>query len=371
MSPDGKAGGGGEPERISVEAPGAGPASTQIWIGSGLLERADELIRSRSGRVFLFAARSARNAIRPLRAALAPRLVLDREIGDGESGKTLAAAGALAGEALAAGLRRDDAIVAAGGGVATDLVGFAAAIALRGVPWSAVPTTTAGMADAAVGGKTGVNLELGKNLLGAFHAPETILVDPSALSTLSDRDYRAGLVEACKAAWIADAELARRLEREADAILARDPAALRALLAGAIRVKARVVESDPRDAGRRHLLNFGHTLGHALEAAGGFATLRHGEAVAWGIAAALAISIRRAGLPEAAAERMRAVLARFGPYPEPVRDAARLEPLILRDKKTLSGGLSSVLLSGIGEARVETGVTVREWLDAAAIMSIS
>ena len=154
-------------------------------------------------------------------------------------------------------------------------------------------------------------------------------------------------------------------------MLARDAAALRALLAGAIRVKARDRRVGSAGRGRRHLLNFGHTLGHALEAAGGFAALRHGEAVAWGIAAALAISVRRAGLPEAAANRMLSVLARFGPYPDPVRDAALLEPLILRDKKTLSGGLSSVLLSRIGEARVETGVTVREWLDAAAIMSIS
>src|SRR5262249_12149098 len=158
---------------------------------------------------------------------------------------------------------------------------------------------------------------LGKNLLGAFHPPVAILVDPAALATLPDRDYRAGLVEACKAAWIADAGLAGRLEREADAILARDPASLRALLAGAVRVEARIVASDPREADARKLLNFGHTLGHAVEAAGGFESLRHGEAVAWGIAAALTISVRRAGLPEAEARRVRAVLARFGPFPEP------------------------------------------------------
>jgi 3-dehydroquinate synthase len=357
-----------EPERIPVAS---GGAASDVWIGAGILSRATDFVRSPSGRFFLFASRSAREVAAPLRRALEGRLALDREIDDSESGKTLERAGALAEEALAAGLRRDDAFVAAGGGVATDLVGFAAAMALRGVVWNAVPTTTAGMADAAIGGKTGVNLPLGKNLLGAFHPPAAVLVDPLALSSLPDRDYRAGLVEACKAAWIADAALAGRLERQTDAVLAREPAALRGLLAGAIRVKARIVGSDPRDGGQRHLLNFGHTLGHALEAAGGFAALRHGEAVAWGIAAALEISVRRAGLPQESARRVRRVLSRFGPFPDPVRDVTRLEPIIRRDKKTTSAGLSSVLLSEIGAARVERGVTVEEWLAAAAIMSIS
>jgi 3-dehydroquinate synthase len=355
-------------ERIPVAA---GGAASDVWIGSGILSHAADFLRSPSGRFFLFASRSARDAVAPLRRALDGRVALDREIDDSEAGKTLDGAGALAAEALAAGLRRDDAIVAAGGGVATDLVGFAAAIALRGVVWNAVPTTTAGMADAAIGGKTGVNLSLGKNLLGAFHPPAAILVDPSALATLPERDYRAGLVEACKAAWIADAGLADRIEREADAVLAREAGPLRALLAGAIRVKARVVASDPRDAGERQLLNFGHTLGHALEAAGSFSTLRHGEAVAWGIAAALEISVRRAGLAAESARRVRAVLARFGPFPDPERDPGLLEPLIRRDKKTSSAGLSSVLLERIGAARVDRGVPVSEWLDAAAIMSIS
>jgi 3-dehydroquinate synthase len=359
------------PERIPVACGGAAGATSEVWIGSGILARAVDFLRSPSGRFFLFASRAAREAAAPLRASLDGRVVFHREIDDRESGKTLETAGVLAADALMAGLRRDDAIVAVGGGVATDLVGFAAAIALRGVAWNAVPTTTAGMADAAIGGKTGVNLPLGKNLLGAFHPPAAILVDPAALATLPDRDYRAGLVEACKAAWLGDAGLAERLERESGAVLARDPGALRALLSGAIRVKARVVAADPHDSGARRLLNLGHTLGHALEAAGGFETLRHGEAVAWGIAAALGISVRRAGLPEGEARRIRAVLARFGPFPEPVRDAAALEPLIRRDKKTSSAGLSSVLLEGIGVARVDDGVPVREWLDAAAIMSIS
>lgn len=368
MTAERAAGAAGDPERIRVAA---GGAASDAWIGEGILSRAADFVRSPSGRFLLFASRSAREALAPLRRALDGRLALDRELDDSEAGKTLEAAAALAEEALAAGLRRDDAFVAAGGGVATDLVGFAAAIALRGVVWNAVPTTTAGMADAAIGGKTGVNLPLGKNLLGAFHPPAAILVDPLALATLPDRDYRAGLVEACKAAWIADAALADALERDTDAVLAREPAALKALLAGAIRVKARIVSSDPRDAGERQLLNFGHTLGHAVEAAGGFAALRHGEAVAWGIAAALEISIRRAGLAESSARRIRRVLSRLGPFPEPVRDVTVLEPIIRRDKKTSAAGLSSVLLPEIGAARVDAGVPIEDWLDAAAIMKLS
>src|SRR5262249_49965023 len=162
-------------------------------------------------RFFLFASRSARDAVAPLRAALGGRLVLDRELDDRESGKTLEAAGDLAEEALAAGLRRDDAIVAAGGGGAPGPARLPAAVRARGRGGAAgngAPRTPAGMADASIGGKTGVTLPLGKNLLGAFHPPVAILVDPAALATLPDRDYRAGLVEACKAAWIADAGLA-------------------------------------------------------------------------------------------------------------------------------------------------------------------
>ena len=262
--------------------------------------------------------------------------------------------------------------MAVGGGVSTDVVGFAAAVLLRGVDWNAVPTTTAGMADAAIGGKTGVNHARGKNLLGAFHPPRTILIDPESLATLPERDYRAGLVEAFKAAWIADAALARRAAEitpgparaggdERRSSSSRAPPASRPAL----------VSADPRDAGDRRLLNFGHTLGHALETASGHGALRHGEAVAWGIAAALEISKRRAGLAEDDARAVRRALASLGPFPEPTRDRRLLAELLARDKKTTARGLASVLLERIGRARVEESVSVEEWLEAAAIMSLS
>jgi 3-dehydroquinate synthase len=355
--------------RDNVERIAAGDGT--VWVGEGLLRDARRFLVSPSGRFLLVAPASARAASDPIRAALGDAIVLDLEIDDGEAAKSLATVEKIAGAALGAGLRRDDAFVAVGGGVATDVTGFAAAILLRGVAWNAVPTTTAGMADAAIGGKTAVNHPRGKNLLGAFHPPRTVLADPACLSTLSDRDYRAGLVEAYKAAWVADAALATRAVDDLPAILERRSGPLVALLAGAVRVKAGIVADDPRDAGRRHLLNFGHTLGHAFEAAAPWGALRHGEAVAWGIAAALVLSQRRAGLPSGAAEVITRTLARLGPFPSPERQAARLAPLLALDKKATSEGMVGVLLEGIGRGRVEKSIPIEEWLDAAAIMSLS
>jgi 3-dehydroquinate synthase len=356
------------PQRIPI---GGGPSESTAWVGSGLLEGAANRLVSASGRFVLVSAAAAAEPAERVRRSLGKRILADVTIPDAEDAKTLETVAAIADAAIGAGLRRDDAFVAVGGGVVTDMVGFAAAILLRGVAWNAVPTTTAGMADAAIGGKTGVNHRLGKNLLGAYHAPAVILVDPSAAATLPERDYRAGLVEAYKDAWIGDASLADRASRRLPDVLARDPEALLDLLSGSVRVKADIVASDPRDDGRRRLLNFGHTLGHALEAAGGFGTLRHGEAVAWGIAAALVLSRKRTGLPSSDDAAVRGVLARLGPFPEPERDPARLAPFLSRDKKATARGLASILLAGIGDPRVDETVSVEEWMEAASIMSLS
>jgi len=356
------------PERIPIFGP---PAESTAWVGPGILADADRYLVSPSGRFLLAAAPSAEPSAAILRRVLGARCVAEVAIDDAEASKSLASVEAIADAALAAGLRRDDAVVAVGGGVVTDLVGFTAAVLLRGVAWNAVPTTTAGMADAAIGGKTGVNHRLGKNLLGAFHPPTAVLVDPRALETLPDRDYRAGLVEAYKDAWIGDAALAARAGAALPGILARREAPLLDLLAGSVRVKAAIVAADPREGDRRRLLNFGHTLGHALEAAAGWGGLRHGEAVAWGIAAALEISRRRAGLPDADARAVRGVLAGLGPFPEPERDAAKLRGFLARDKKATARGLASILLPRLGAAVVDENVPSEEWLDAAAIMSLS
>jgi 3-dehydroquinate synthase len=342
---------------------------TDVWIGGGLLERAGELLVSPSGRFVLVSSAGPRATADRLRERLAGRILADVAIDDREEAKTLDAAGRIADAALAAGVRRDDALVAVGGGVVSDVAGFAAAILLRGIAWNAVATTTGAMADAAIGGKTGVDTRHGKNLLGAFHPPRVVLGDPVSLSSLPDRELRAGLVEAVKAAWIGDAELARTADETLDAVLAREEGPLVDLLAGAAAVKADVVSEDLREGDRRRILNFGHTLGHAVEAAGGYRDLKHGEAVAWGIAAAVDVSTRRAALSDADARRVLALLARLGPFPEPVRDAAALEPFLARDKKATASGTAGVLLEAIGRPRIEA-VPAAEWLEAAARMAI-
>jgi 3-dehydroquinate synthase len=301
-----------------------------------------------------------------IRRALAGRILADLEIDDREEAKNLDAVSSIADAALAAGVRRDDALIAVGGGVVSDVAGFAAAILLRGIAWNAVPTTTGAMADAAIGGKTGVDHAAGKNLLGAFHPPRAVIVDPAAASTLPERDYRAGLVEAFKAAWIGDAELAARAEGGLERILERQEASLLDLLAGAAIVKARIVSEDLRETDRRRLLNFGHTLGHAFEAAGGYRALRHGEAVAWGIAGALELSRERSGISEADADRVRKTLRRLGPFPEPERAPDTLAPYLSRDKKASAGGIAGVLLESIGRATVVEAIPLEDWLAAAA-----
>ena len=355
------------PERIPVRS---GATESVVWVGSGLLDDAAARLVSPSGRFVLVSSEGSRAPADRIRHALSGSLLADVEIEDDESAKTLDASGAIADRALAAGVRRDDALVAVGGGVVTDVAGFAAAIVLRGIAWNAVPTTVAGMADAAIGGKTGVDHALGKNLIGAFHLPRCVLVDPSAAATLPDRDYRSGLVEAFKAAWIRDAVLAGRAASRVDAILERDESALVDLIAGAVRVKADVVSSDPTELGPRRLLNFGHTLGHALEAAEGYRNLKHGEAVAWGIAAALEISRRRAGLSDRDAADVLALLGRLGPFPRPTVSAASLRPFLARDKKATSHGLAGVLLEAVGRARVEESIPAEEWLRAAETATI-
>jgi 3-dehydroquinate synthase len=352
-----------QPRRIAI---GSGETESLVWIGAGLLSAARRYLESPSGRFLLVTCAGARRPAQRIRAALSGRILADIEIDDRESEKTLAAVSRIADAALAAGVRRDDALVAVGGGVVCDVAGFAAAILLRGIAWSAVPTTTGAMADAAIGGKTGVDHAAGKNLLGAFHPPRAVLIDPEAAATLPDRDFRAGLVEAFKATWIADAELAKRAEGAIEGTLRRQESALLDLLAGSAEIKAAIVSEDLKEGDRRRLLNFGHTLGHAFEAAGGYRDLRHGEAVAWGIAAALEISRERADLREEEAFRVRSVLRLLGPFPEPVRDPQVLAPYLSRDKKGSARGIAGVVLEAVGRARIDEAIPLEDWLEAAA-----
>jgi 3-dehydroquinate synthase len=237
------------------------------------------------------------------------------EIADGEAYKRWAEVEGLCSRWLEEGLHRRHTVMAVGGGVVTDTVGFAAAVFLRGISWLAVPTTLLAMVDAAVGGKTGVNLPQGKNLVGVFWPPLVAVVDVETLTTLPVRELRAGLVEAVKGAWIGDHGLLDLLDKPIPDYPALTPEQWEELVVRAVRVKAEVVRSDEREDGARKALNLGHTLGHALEAATDYRHFLHGEAVAWGMRAATRLARRRSLLAEDGERRLGAAVDVLGPYP--------------------------------------------------------
>ncbi len=265
---------------------------------------------------------------------------------------------------LGFGVERGDVVVAVGGGVITDLVGFAASVAMRGLPWIAVPTTLLGMVDAAVGGKTGIDLDLGKNLIGTFWPPRLVVCDPLVLSTLDPRQLRAGLAEVIKAAMIAPSTLEHILDSHLVASAGGDVLRAQELIAAAVRVKAEVVTMDEREAGPRAALNLGHTLGHALEAATGYGRFLHGEAIAWGMLAELRIARDRGLLSTAEAQAWAARLETLAPLP-PLADLSweALEPFVRRDKKRV-GGRVNWILPRLGGVVIGAAVTADEAAEA-------
>jgi 3-dehydroquinate synthase len=275
---------------------------------------------------------------------------------EGEAAKSLSRAGALWEQLAQLGGKRDSRLIAFGGGSVGDLAGFVAGCFLRGIELVQVPTTLLAQVDASVGGKTGVDLVAGKNLVGVFHHPTMVLAEPRFLRTLPIEELRSGLAEVIKKGFVLDAALFEQVEAQLPALLAGELEALGSAVAGAVRAKAAVVEADPTEQGERKLLNFGHTLGHALEAADAYRGLRHGEAVAYGMLFALHLALRR-GLPPAAAERLRAVLAACGLPPLPRFEAAELTRYMQRDKKAREGSLAWVLPTACGQGRVFTDVS--------------
>jgi 3-dehydroquinate synthetase len=342
---------------VSFASGGAG-APGAVRIERGALAALGSAFPFPAGRVFLVSSPPVfRLHGEAARRALAGREVLDVPIGDGESAKTLETLRTILDAAIGSGVRRDDALVALGGGTVTDVAGFAAAILLRGIAWYAVPTTLLGMADAAIGGKTAVDHPLGKNLVGAFHPPAGVLVDPDLLDTLPPERFREGLVEIFKALLVGRASAAREMAGRLEG-LARDRDVDR-FLAEAIGVKLAIVGRDPRESGERRVLNFGHTLGHAIEAASGYRGWSHGEAVAVGMAAALRISAATEGFPPGDARALAAELLRFGGRPAPSWSDA-LEGAMSRDKKGKAGGLTGVLLADWGRP-ILRNVAPEEW----------
>jgi 3-dehydroquinate synthase len=274
------------------------------------------------------------------------------ELADGEEHKRWSTVETLLGQWLDEGLHRGDTVAAVGGGVLTDTVGFAAAVYLRGIDWIAVPTTLLAMVDASVGGKTGVNLDQGKNLVGAFWPPRLVVIDVETLATLPERELRAGLAEVIKTAWIGDRDLlgmmpsGGRSSFETLSLVEWEELVMRC-----VAVKARVVSADEREAGNRAALNLGHTLGHAIEAATGYRHFLHGEAVAWGLLAAARLGRRHGVLSRQSEEVIGSAVAALGPLP-PLADIDEesIRRNIGRDKKKSAKGIGWVLPTDDGVA---------------------
>jgi 3-dehydroquinate synthase len=278
----------------------------------------------------------------------------------GEQHKRLSTVERLLEELADAGADRDSLLIAFGGGVLGDMTGFVAATYMRGIRYVQVPTTLLAQVDSSVGGKTGVNLAAGKNLAGAFYHPLAVYADIDTLATLPAAELRAGLQESVKAGIIRDRALFDFMDEQSAAVLAGDQAALLRVVADSVQMKADVVRADEREGGLRMILNLGHTLGHAIEAATGYKALLHGEAVAWGMLAATAIAKRRGLVTIAEHDRVERVVKMYGPLKQFQADAAQLVTLTAKDKKNRNGARSFVLPSGIGDAVVVKDVTTEE-----------
>ncbi|MEN3330654.1 MAG: 3-dehydroquinate synthase [Blastocatellia bacterium] len=281
-------------------------------------------------------------------------------IGDGERFKTLGTAEKLYTFLIAQRIERSDVIVALGGGVVGDLSGFAAATYQRGIRFAQVPTTLLAQIDSSVGGKTGVNHPLGKNLIGAFHQPALVVIDPTALASLPERELRAGLCEAVKYGVIRDRRLFQRINREMDRLKQLDVAELTHLIARSCQIKADVVARDEREGGLRKILNFGHTVGHALEAVTRYRRFLHGEAVGHGMRAAAGIAERLALLSSAERQLIDEAVRRVGPLPS--AKTLALDDIIsamAHDKKAEAGHTAFVLPTAIGRVVVRTDVPLQ------------
>jgi 3-dehydroquinate synthase len=280
---------------------------------------------------------------------------------DGERFKNLATVARVYEGLMERAADRAAVVVAVGGGVIGDLVGFAAATYLRGVRLVQVPTTLLAQVDSAIGGKVGVNHTLGKNLIGAFYPPILVVADCDVLTTLPRREFRAGIYEVVKYGVISSEPLFERVSSSLTALFDREPQAVSAIVAESCRIKASVVAADERESGPRRVLNFGHTVGHALEAVTKYKRFRHGEAVAYGMLAALALGVRRGVTPAEAEQRVVQLVAKLGPLP-PVADlsAKELIAAVRRDKKVVAGTLHFVAATTIGGTTELTDVTEKE-----------
>ncbi len=338
-----------------------GERSYPIHIGAGLLPRAGELVGDVIGprAIVVTNATVAAHHLAALRTALAARDIASEVIlvPDGERYKDWATLQDVLTRLLELRAERSTTLIALGGGVVGDLAGFAAAIYQRGMPFVQIPTTLLSQVDSSVGGKTGINHALGKNMVGAFWQPRAVLIDTECLRTLPPREARAGLAEVIKYGAIRDAAFFAWLETNIGALSSGDADALLHAVFESCRIKADVVGADEREAGERAILNFGHTFGHAIETAAGYGTWLHGEAVATGMVIAARLSRKVSGLPAADANRVCDLVAAAGlPTAPPPLPLEQWLELMGRDKKVRSGSIRFVVLAAIGIACLQDNV---------------
>lgn len=360
-------------QTIRVDTP---TAKYEVYAGSGLLQSLAPRVQRSIGRlprrVFVLTSEPIWALWGQVFSASFPEPPVVLFLPPGEKHKTFANVERLAREMLRAGADRGSLLIAFGGGIVGDVGGFLAAIFMRGIPYVQVPTTFLAQVDSSVGGKTGVNLPEGKNLVGSFHQPRSVFADTAVLGTLPLRELKAGLMESVKAGIIRDRSLVRYMEENASAIIGRDAKALEKVIAASIRMKADVVSRDERESGLRMILNLGHTVGHAIEQVTAYRQLLHGEAVAWGMIAALYIARMRGTITAAQHERLERLIHLYGPFPALKLKPAKVIAATGADKKNVGGVRRFVLPVGIGDAGVvedvspaELDVAVRYMLDQA------
>ncbi len=328
-----------------------------VVVGAGALEAVAEAVRAADQAALVASPGSMAVADRLAGMLVAglPGRPMRIEVPDGEAAKNVHVANRIWQALGQAAFTRSDVVVGVGGGAVTDLAGFVAATWLRGVPVVQVPTTLLGMVDAAIGGKTAVNTDAGKNLVGAFHQPALVAADPDVLGTLPQLEYVAGLAEVVKAGFIADPAILDLIERDPAAVLDRAPAVVTELVERSVRVKAEVVRADPRETGRREVLNYGHTLAHAIEKDAGYGVWRHGDAVSVGLCYAAAVARRRRfhALDAATADRHRTVLSALGlPTSYAAGAWPRLRAAMQVDKTARGSRLRFVVLDALARPSV-------------------
>jgi 3-dehydroquinate synthase len=342
-----------------------GERSYPIHVGEGLLQRAGELLSPLAARRAIIITNPvvAQHHLSRLQSALSGTGV-DSDVlvvPEGEAHKDWETLYTVHTRLLEMKAERSTVLIALGGGVVGDLAGFAAATYQRGMPLVQIPTTLLAQVDSSVGGKTAVNHPLGKNMIGAFYQPRAVISDTATLTTLPDREYRAGIAEVIKYGVIRDLALFEWFEANMERLVARDPQTIAHAVIESCRIKAEIVAADERETGERALLNFGHTFGHAIETATGYGTWLHGEAVAAGMVLACRLSTVTSGLSTFDGQRVAALLRRAGlPVdPPPIALSTWLESMA-RDKKVECGAVRFVVLETLGRAAIRSGVTAEQ-----------